>query len=130
MFSEDKFNQIHPGQPLPTPRPGDDAHRPNHPDKPYPPVGPGRPDAPESPEVPITVIVNGTDKTLPVGVKQLSYAEVVKLAYGNYDSSHNIIYSVVYSNGPIENKKGSLVKGDSVLIQKGMIFNVGCSNKS
>lgn len=130
-----------PGQSLPN-NPGDGAHRPNHPEKPNPPVGPGHPEKPnppvgpghpnhpEKPEGPINVIVNGVDKVLPVGTKKLSYEDVVKLAYGNYNSSSTIIYSVAYSNGPVENKKGVLVKGDSVHIQKGMIFNVGCSNKS
>ena len=31
---------------------------------------------------------------------------------------------------PAENRKGVLVKGDSVRIREGMIFNVGCSKKS
>ena len=136
------FSQINkPGQPMPN-NLGNEPHHPNrpekpnppegpvHPDKPHPPVGPEHPNHPEKPEGPINVIVNGVDKVLPVGTKKLSYEDVVKLAYGNYNSSSTIIYSVAYSNGPVENKKGVLVKGDSVHIQKGMIFNVGCSNKS
>ena len=103
---------------------------PTRPDKPVPPVGPTRPEPPEKPDIPITIIVNGTDKILPRGTKVLSYEDVVRLAYGNYSSSSNIIYSVSYSNGPNENRKGVLVKGDSVYIRKEMIFNVGCSNKS
>lgn len=110
--------------------PDDGPHRPDHPDKPRPPVEPGHPEHPERPEDPITIIVNGVDKTLPVGTKQLSYEDVVRLAYGNYNGSSAIIYSVSYSNGPAGNRKGVLVKGDSVCVRKGMIFNVGCSNKS
>ena len=122
--------------------PGDAPHPPNHPEKPNPPVGPGHLDKPNppvgpghleppvKPEEPITIVVNGVDKVLPAGTKQLSYEEVVKLAYGNYNASSTIIYSIAYSNGPVENKKGVLVKGDSVCVRKGMIFNVGCSNKS
>lgn len=107
-----------------------DVHRPDRPDKPHPPVGPGDPNCPGKPDEPISVIVNGVDKILPAGTKRLSYEEVVKLAYGKYDNSRNIIYSIAYSNGPAENRKGVLVKGDSVLVRKGMLFNVGCSNKS
>lgn len=110
MFSE--INRI--GHPMPN-HPGDGNHRPDHPEK---------------PDEPVSVIVNGVDKVLPAGTKQLSYEGVVKLAYGSYNSSSSVIYSVAYSNGPVENKKGVLVKGDSVRIRKGMIFNVGCSNKS
>ena len=136
------FSQINkPGQPLPN-HPGDELHRLDHPEKPNPPVGPGYPDKPNTPvgpghpeppgkpEEPITIIVNGADKVLPAGTKQLSYNEVVKLAYPNYSDAPNIVYTVVFSNGPIENKKGTLVKGDTVCVRKGMIFNVGKSNKS
>lgn len=127
-----------PGHPVPN-HPGDAPHRPNHPEKPNPPVGPGRPDKPnppvgpghpEKPEEPITIVVNGADKVLPAGTKQLSYEEVVKLAYPNYSDAPEILYTIVFSNGPIENKKGTLVKGDVVRVRKGMIFNVGKSNKS
>jgi len=124
MFSINK-----PGHPLPNP-PSNDNHRPDQPNKPYPPTKPGHPEHPGKPEGPIIVIVNGVDKALPIGTDQLSYEEVVKLAYGNYNSSSSVIYSIAYSNGPVENKKGVLVKGDSVRVRKGMIFNVGCSNKS
>lgn len=127
MFSINK-----PGQNMP-PHPDTDNHQPTHPDKPHPPIGPGHPehpDKPNEPNEPIIVIVNGVDKTLSAGIERLSYEEVVTLAYGTYNSSSSIIYSIAYSNGPVENKKGVLVKGDSVRIRKGMIFNVGCSNKS
>ena len=124
MFSINK-----PGQNMP-PLHDADNHRPTPPDKPHPPVGPGHPEPPSKPNEPITIIVNGVDKTLSAGATRLSYEEVVTLAYGSYNSSSNIIYSIAYSNGPVENKKGVLVKGDSVRVRKGMIFNVGCSNKS
>ena len=124
MFSINKLGQNMP------PHPDADNHRPIHHGKPHPPVDPGHPGHPDKPNEPIIVIVNGVDKTLSAGTERLSYEEVVTLAYGTYNSSSCIIYSVAYSNGPVENKKGVLVKGDSVRIRKGMIFNVGCSNKS
>lgn len=124
MFSINK-----PGQNTP-PLPNADNHRPTPPDKPHPPVGPGHPEHPGKPNDPITVVVNGVDKTLSVETDRLSYEDVVMLAYGTYNSSSSIIYSIAYSNGPVENKKGVLVKGDSVRVRRGMIFNVGCSNKS
>ena len=67
---------------------------------------------------------------MPVGTRELSYGDVVVLAYGSYNDASSIIYTVVYSNGPIENPKGSLVKGRTVKVKEGMIFNVGCSDKS
>lgn len=130
-----------PGHPLPN-YPGDESHRPippekptppegpAHPEKPHSPVSPGHPDHPEKPEKAITIIVNGVDNLIQAGIKVLSYEDVVRLAYPNYSGADSIIYTVVFSNGPIENKKGILVKGDVAHIREGMIFNVGKSNKS
>ena len=135
------FNVSKPGQPMPN-HPGDEHHRPDHPEKPDPPAGPGHPEKPNppvgsghpeppgKPDEPIAIIVNGVDKVLPAGTKQLSYDEVVKLAYPNYSDAPNIVYTVVFSNGPIENMKGTLVKGDTVRVRGEMIFNVGKSNKA
>lgn len=113
--------------------PGIHPDRPGHPEHPvHPghPVHPDKPDKPEKPATLLTVIVNGVDKELPPETTQLSYEQVVVLAYGNYNNASSIIYSIAYSHGPVENKKGVLVKGDSVFVKAGMIFNVGCSNKS
>lgn len=116
-------------------------HNPNHPEKPEHPVHPEPPEKPEHPEKPeppekpehpnrITVLVNGEEKMLPPHTKQLSYEEIVKLAYGTFPTNHNTIYTVAYSNGPSENPKGTLTKGRSVLVKQGMVFNVGKSDKS
>lgn len=115
------------GHEVPTHEHGEGGHRPNHPSKPQPPVVPEKPVRPTEN---LVIIVNGMDKILPIGTKKLSYEEVVKLAYGNYVNSDTVIYTVVYSNGPIENKKGTMVKGSIVAVRKGMIFNVGRSDKS
>lgn len=116
------------------------AQRPVHPEpphKPTPPEHPPKPDAPhpiEPPKPPvdktITIIVNGVNKTLPKGTRQLSYSEVVTIAYGKFDEASHIIYTVAYSSGPKENLKGTLVKGQSVIVKEGMIFNVSRSDKS
>ena len=91
---------------------------------------PDRPQPPAKPHEPITIIVNGVDKVLPVGTTQLSYDDVVRLAFGTSPNSPNTLYTVVFSNGPVENRKGTMVRGSIVHVKRGMIFNVGCSNKS
>ena len=78
----------------------------------------------------IPIIVNGQDKRLDRGVRTLSYEDAVILAYGNCADSDSVIYTVTYSNGPKKNRKGILVKGESVRVRKGMIFNVSRSDKS
>lgn len=94
------------------------------------PEHPKHPEHPQQSDKPITIVVNGNDVTLPKGVQRLQYEDVVKLAYNSYSDSSNIIYTVVYSKGPLENKKGTLVKGCSVFVKEGMVFNVGRSDKS
>ena len=104
-------------------------HNPIHPDKPEPPVHPGHPVHPEHPNR-ITVLVNGEEKKLLPHTKQLSYEDVVKLAYGTSPTNPNTIYTVAYSNGPSENPKGTLTRGRSVWVKEGMVFNVSKSDKS
>ncbi|MBV9865365.1 MAG: multiubiquitin domain-containing protein [Abitibacteriaceae bacterium] len=75
----------------------------------------------------ITIFVN----TRPVEVEacELSFEQVVRLAYptprgGNWE------YTVKYEDGPCENPEGVLIRGKSVHIQEGMIFNVTETDKS
>lgn len=94
------------------------------------PPTPPTPPTPPEPDKPITIIVNAEDKILPAGIKTITYQGVVEVAYGTYNSSDQVIYTVVYSNGPAENPKGTLVLDQSVKVKEGMIFNVGRSDKS
>jgi len=126
----------HPDHPVKPPHPEHPDHpvkppHPEHPDHPVKPPHPEHPDCPVKPETPITILVNGQDKLLPIGTKRISYDEVVALAYpGQADNDVNIIYTVSYSNGPEKNPKGNLAKGKAVFVQEGMIFNVSRSDKS
>lgn len=78
----------------------------------------------------IVIIVNGQEVSVPAKPKEISYEQVVKIAYPQYEENDQIIYTVAYSKGPSENQKGTLVKGQTVKLKKGMIFNVGCSSRS
>lgn len=133
IFNDEFFKgQGHPGHPEHPDHPQHPAHpeHPGHPQHPDHPQHPEKPNHPGRPDNPLVIIVNAEDKSLPTGTKQLSYEDVVKLAYGSYESSTNIIYTVSYSNGPEQNRKGNLVKGQSVWVQEGMVFNVSRSDKS
>lgn len=76
----------------------------------------------------VKIIVNTREKTW--NKKEISYEEVVTLAFGNPSNDENVVYTVTYSKGPDSHKEGSLVKGDSVKVKDGMIFNVTQTNKS
>ena len=74
-----------------------------------------------------TVIVNGREKT--VTGKELSFKQVVELAFGTYEDNENIVYTVTYSKGE-DKKEGTMTKGTTVKIKDGMIFNVTRTDKS
>ena len=76
----------------------------------------------------VTIIVNTGEKTW--NKKEISYEEVIVLAFGSYSNDENVVYTVTYSKGPDSHHEGSLVKGGSVKVKDGMIFNVTQTNKS
>ena len=74
----------------------------------------------------ITIIVNGREKT--VSGRTISYEQVVRLAFDSIDA--NTIYTVAYKKGPASNPQGSMVAGDVVKLECGMIFNVTPTGRS
>lgn len=81
------------------------------------------------PEKTVTIIVNGRQKEV-AKKEELSFDEVVNLAYDNNPpSGPNVVITVTYSKG-VDGKQGSLVKGGAVKVKDGMIFNVTATDKS
>lgn len=76
----------------------------------------------------IIIIVNTREKTW--DEKEISYEQVVELAFGTYTDHPDIVYTITYSKGPDSHHEGSLVKGRSVHVKNGMIFNVTKTDKS
>jgi hypothetical protein len=79
-------------------------------------------------DVKVTLVVNGKQK--PWSEKQITFEQIVVLAFGKYDPNPNICYTVTYDRGPRQNLEGSMVKGDEVFVQNKMIFNVSATDKS
>ncbi|UOF02886.1 multiubiquitin domain-containing protein [Bdellovibrio reynosensis] len=77
-------------------------------------------------EVPI--IVNGKRKE--TVQYDLSFDELVKLAFENPPYGPNTLFTITYRNGPKKNPEGTLTAGHSVRIKKGMVFNVTATDKS
>ena len=75
-----------------------------------------------------TIIVNTREKTW--NEKDISYEQVIVLAFGSYSDDKNTVYTVTYSRGPESHHEGSLVKGAIVKVKNGMVFNVTQTNKS
>lgn len=74
------------------------------------------------------LIVNGRLKTW--AEINISFEEVVVLAFGSYINNPDKVYTVTYDKGPNENPDGIMDKGDKVVVKIKMIFNVTCTDKS
>lgn len=76
----------------------------------------------------LTIIVNGRDKV--VDSKELTFTDVVNLAFDNPPSGPYIVFTITYRKGHGSKPEGSLLDGGSVKVKDGMIFNVTATDKS
>lgn len=74
------------------------------------------------------VIVNARPKETPK--RELSFDDVVHLAFENPPTGPNIKFTITYRNGPRQNREGTLTEGNAVFIKNGMVFNVTPTDKS
>lgn len=72
-----------------------------------------------------TVIVNGRPKKVEAG--ELSYEDVVALAFENPPSGENVVITISWRHG---NESGTLTAGNSVQVKDGMKFDVTATDKS
>lgn len=76
-----------------------------------------------------TIIVNGREKT--TEQKELTFVELVILAFGTFSENQNTTYTITYNKGGNEHKpEGTIIFGESVKIKNGTIFNVTATDKS
>lgn len=76
----------------------------------------------------ITIIVNGRPK--PVTQKELSFEEIVQLAFPGSVPNDTTVYTITYKRGHGHKPEGTLVAGEVVKVKEGMIFNVTATDKS
>jgi hypothetical protein len=76
----------------------------------------------------VTIIVDATAHPWPKG--DISYAEVVTLAFPDYPNHPEISYSVKYKRGPGHKPEGTLSPGGTVKVKEGMSFNVSQTGQS
>lgn len=62
--------------------------------------------------------------------KDISYVQLVELAFGLYIENETVSYTVTYVRGEKPKTEGSMVKGSIVKVKEGMIFNVTQTNRS
>ena len=75
----------------------------------------------------VTITVNGKEKH--VEKRDISYEQVVSLAFDNPPTGDNILITVTYRRGE-GNKEGSLKLGGTVKAKDGMIFDVTATDRS
>ncbi len=77
----------------------------------------------------ISIIINGREKT--VTGKEISFNDVVGLAFDNPPTGSNTIFTITFRKGHQDHKpEGNMVEGDDIRLKKGMIFNVTSTDKS
>ena len=74
------------------------------------------------------VIVNGREKV--VRASELTFDEVVALAFDPVPSGPNWVFTITYRRGHGNKPEGTLRPGESVKVKEGMIFNVTATDKS
>ena len=72
------------------------------------------------------IVINGRQRE--VNGKDISYTQVVQLAFPDDQGNDAIEYTVAYANP--HGQDGTLVNGQNVHIKEGMIFNVSKTNRS
>lgn len=75
-----------------------------------------------------TIYVNTRPKV--VHERELTFDQVVDLAYNPRPTGENIVFTITYRRGPDHQKEGNLYEGESVKIKEGMIFDVAHTDKS
>ena len=82
----------------------------------------------------VSIIVNGRKRVISSSELsrdgELSFGEVVRLAFDSPPSGQDIVFTISYRNGAGRRPDGRLVAGQSVKIQDGTIFNVSFTDKS
>lgn len=75
----------------------------------------------------VTIIVNGRERT--VEEKEVSFEEVVELAFPEPPTGENVLITVAYRKAA-GNRSGDLLPGQTVKVKEGTIFDVTATDKS
>lgn len=76
----------------------------------------------------VEIIINAMDFEEPKG--KITYERVVELAFPDFAQFQNATYSIVYERGSSSHSQGTLSKGGSVQIVKGMVFRAKRTGES
>ncbi len=77
----------------------------------------------------VTIVVNGQEKAVDKK-DELTYDEVVDLAFNPRPTGEGVEFTITYRKGHGDKPEGTLAPGGNVKVKDGMIFNVTVTNKS
>ncbi|HXZ01113.1 MAG TPA: multiubiquitin domain-containing protein [Stellaceae bacterium] len=77
----------------------------------------------------VVIIVNGRAKTVPKD-EEITFDQVVALAFPNPPSGDGVQFTVQYTRGQGNKPAGTLVEGQSIRVKDGMEFDVTPTNRS
>ena len=77
----------------------------------------------------ITIVVNGRENEV-LKKDELTFDELVALAFDNPPAGEFICFTITYRKGHGNKPEGTLPEGESVKVKDGMIFNVTATDKS
>ena len=82
----------------------------------------------------VTIVVNGRQRSLSSNTLssdgEISFEEIVKLAFDPPPSGPGIVFTMSYRNGAGRPPDGRLVAGQSGKVKDGTVFNVSFTDKS
>jgi hypothetical protein len=76
----------------------------------------------------ITIVANGTE--YPTTETEMTFEQLVELAYGHPPEGGNIVYSISYERGHGHKPEGDLAPGESLKLKNEMIINVERTDRS
>ena len=76
----------------------------------------------------VTIVVNGRVKAVPKD--ELTYEDLVRLAFENPPTGADVQFTVQYTRGQGSKPAGVLVEGGLVKVKEGMEFDVTATNRS
>lgn len=91
-------------------------------------LGGAAPAAQGKPPKTVMIVVNGRAKAVPKD--ELTYDDLVRLAFDNPPSGEDVQFTIQYTRGQGSKPAGVLLEGGSVKVKEGMEFDVTATNRS
>ena len=82
----------------------------------------------------VTIVVKGRQVEVPskelTPDGEISFDQIIKLAYDPLPTGQDIVYEVSYFNGAGRPPEGNLLENETVKIKDGTVFNVNYTDRS